>query len=266
MAQFVVFSIVGRTLVSGGQFQLEFFLEIIADVFDDFFMVMKICDHSRHFFLHLAIRSKLSKLKLPKFLVKLKRLFLGRPRDREVVMTSEEYAEYAVSPFSFQSFRPSLTELIFFSPLSIWVLFQEAFKLFDRDGNGEITRKELGLVMRSVGDNPSEAQLLELITEVDTDGSGTIDFSEFLQIVARRKRSDDGEAELREAFRIFDEDNNGFISADELRRVLTSFGERLEDEEVEQMLREADIDCECHLLGLCFNGVLSCRGVKVTGD
>merc|ERR1711924_481150 len=56
--------------------------------------------------------------------------------------------------------------------------FKEAFSLFDKDGDGTITTKELGTVMRSLGQNPTEAELADMINEVDADGSGTIDFPE----------------------------------------------------------------------------------------
>ncbi|KAJ6408453.1 hypothetical protein OIU84_011714 [Salix udensis] len=54
--------------------------------------------------------------------------------------------------------------------------FKEAFSLFDKDGDGCITTKELGTVMRSLGQNPTEAELQDMINEVDADGNGTIDF------------------------------------------------------------------------------------------
>ena len=52
----------------------------------------------------------------------------------------------------------------------------------------------------------------------------------------------DSEEEIKEAFRVFDKDGNGFISAAELRHVMTNLGEKLTDEEVDEMIREADID------------------------
>ncbi|KAF7031242.1 hypothetical protein CFC21_042601 [Triticum aestivum] len=119
--------------------------------------------------------------------------------------------------------------------------FKEAFSLFDKDGDGSITTKELGTVMRSLGQNPTEAELQDMINEVDADGNGTIDFPEFLNLMARKMKDTDSEEELKEAFRVFDKDQNGFISAAELRQVMTNLGEKL-SEEVEEMVREADVD------------------------
>uniref|UniRef100_A0A8D2JFL3 EF-hand domain-containing protein n=1 Tax=Sciurus vulgaris TaxID=55149 RepID=A0A8D2JFL3_SCIVU len=112
--------------------------------------------------------------------------------------------------------------------------FKEAFFLFVKDSDGTITTKELGTVMRSLGQNPTEAELQDMINEVDADGKGTIDFPEFLTMMARKMKDTD----------IFDEDGNGYISAAELRHVMTNLGEKLTDEEVDEMIREADIDGE----------------------
>ena len=120
--------------------------------------------------------------------------------------------------------------------------FKEAFSLFDKDGDGSITTKELGTVMRSLGQNPTEAELQDMINEVDVDGNGTIDFPEFLSLMARKMKETDTEEELMEAFRVFDRDGNGFISAAELRHVMTNLGEKLTNEEVDEMVREADLD------------------------
>ena len=120
--------------------------------------------------------------------------------------------------------------------------FKEAFSLFDKDGDGTITTKELGVVMRSLGQSPTEAELQDMITEVDTNKDGTIDFKEFLTLMAKKMKETDSEEELREAFKVFDKDGNGFISAAELRHVMTNLGEKLSDEEVDQMIKEADTD------------------------
>ena len=120
--------------------------------------------------------------------------------------------------------------------------FKEAFSLFDKNGDGNITTKELGTVMRSLGQNPTEAELVDMINEVDADGNGDIDFSEFLTMMARKMKDADSEDEIKEAFKVFDKDGNGYISAAELRHVMTNLGEKLTDDEVDEMIREADID------------------------
>merc|ERR1712153_124311 len=86
------------------------------------------------------------------------------------------------------------------------------------------------------------AELQDMINEVDADGNGTIDFPEFLSLMARKMKDTDTEEELIEAFKVFDKDGNGFISAAELRHVMTHLGEKLTDEEVDEMIREADVD------------------------
>ncbi|CAL9757584.1 unnamed protein product, partial [Musa acuminata subsp. burmannicoides] len=120
--------------------------------------------------------------------------------------------------------------------------FQEAFCLFDKDGDGCITLEELGTVIKSLGQDPSEEELQEMIREVDSDGNGTIEFGEFLNLMARKVKETNIEEELKEAFKVFDKDQNGFISAAELRNVMINLGEKLTDEEVDQMIREADLD------------------------
>lgn len=114
--------------------------------------------------------------------------------------------------------------------------------MFDKDGDGTISCKELGTVMRSLGQNPSQQELLEMINEVDGDGNGTIDFQEFVEMMAKKMKDTDSEEEIREAFKVFDKDGSGYIDSSELRQVMTTLGEKLTDEEVDEMIQEADID------------------------
>jgi calmodulin len=120
--------------------------------------------------------------------------------------------------------------------------FKEAFEIFDKDRDGFITTKELGEIMKNLGQTPTDAELQDMINEVDIDGNGNIDFKEFLGLMARKMRDTDTEEELIEAFKVFDRDSNGLISSQELKHVMTSLGEKITDEEVEEMIREADID------------------------
>nr|7KAA_A Chain A, Troponin C, skeletal muscle,Troponin I, fast skeletal muscle chimera [Homo sapiens] len=72
--------------------------------------------------------------------------------------------------------------------------FKAAFDMFDADGGGDISVKELGTVMRMLGQTPTKEELDAIIEEVDEDGSGTIDFEEFLVMMVRQMKEDAGGA------------------------------------------------------------------------
>ena len=89
--------------------------------------------------------------------------------------------------------------------------FQNAL-FCDQDGSGTISTKELLPVLRSIGQNPTEDEILNLVIEYDVNGDGTIDFDEFLEMMSKHTRETvDQTAEMREAFKIFDRDGNGYI-------------------------------------------------------
>merc|ERR1712232_1412284 len=81
-----------------------------------------------------------------------------------------------------------------------------------------------------------------MIATVEPDENGCIDFPDFLSLMARKMKETDTEEELIEAFKVFDRDGDGFISAGELRHSMTNLGEKLSDLEVDEMIRGADQD------------------------
>ena len=120
--------------------------------------------------------------------------------------------------------------------------FKAAFELFDKDRDGAINNKELGTVMRNLGQNPSEEELKQMINEIDFDKNGVIDFNEFLYLMVKKMNGNDTEEELLEAFKVFDRDGNGYVTSHELRCVMTTLCEETSPEEIEEMIKEADID------------------------
>ncbi|XP_065000166.1 uncharacterized protein LOC135633995 isoform X1 [Musa acuminata AAA Group] len=122
---------------------------------------------------------------------------------------------------------------------------KEVFSLFDKDGDGHITLEELRTIIRSLGREPTLQELQDMIREVDVDGNGTIEFDEFMNVIAMRTKEAaeaEAEEELREAFKVFDIDNNGYISPSELMSVMTNLGEEVTKEIAAQMIMEVDAD------------------------
>lgn len=117
---------------------------------------------------------------------------------------------------------------------------QEAFLRFDANGDGKISASELGSVLKSLGDNPSEEELLLMVKEVDRDGDGFIDLGEFI-LLNTTSSSAAGE-DLQDAFQVFDADDDGKISAQELHHVLIRLGESCTIEECGRMIRGVDTD------------------------
>ncbi|XP_044470582.1 red chlorophyll catabolite reductase, chloroplastic-like isoform X3 [Mangifera indica] len=119
---------------------------------------------------------------------------------------------------------------------------KEAFELFDTDGSGTIDAKELNVAMRALGFEMNEEQINQMIASVDKDGSGAIEFDEFVQMMTAKIGERDSKEELMKAFYIIDQDNNGKISVEDIRRIAKDLGENFTEREINEMVEEADKD------------------------
>ncbi|XP_033217644.1 caltractin [Belonocnema kinseyi] len=119
---------------------------------------------------------------------------------------------------------------------------KEAFDLFDPDGSGKIATKELKVAMRALGFEPKKDEIKKLTTAVDPDGLGSLSFEEFLSVTATKMSDKDTKDEVLKAFRLFDDDDTGKITFKNLKRVAKELGENLTDEELQEMIEEADRD------------------------
>ena len=114
---------------------------------------------------------------------------------------------------------------------------KEAFSLFDTDGDGRIAPSELGILMRSLGGNPTQAQLKAIVAEENL--TAPFDFPRFLDLMAKHMKPEPFDRQLRDAFKVLDKDSTGFVAVSELRHILTNIGEKLEPSEFDEWVHEA---------------------------
>lgn len=122
---------------------------------------------------------------------------------------------------------------------------REIFRSFDRNNDGSLTQLELGSLLRSLGLKPGPEELENLINKADTNNNGLIEFSEFVSLVSPEllsAKSPYTEDQLKQLFKMFDRDGNGFITAAELAHSMARLGHALTAEELTGMIKEADTD------------------------
>ena len=122
--------------------------------------------------------------------------------------------------------------------------FKQAFALFDKDGNGHVDADELGQVLASLGQIPTEEEIKRMIAEVDGDMNGTIEFTEFLQMMKSKMSKKENEEEIQEAFNAFDVNKNGIINAKTLLKAFKSMNEEFTDDEIKEMINVVGINGE----------------------
>ena len=122
-----------------------------------------------------------------------------------------------------------------------------AFDLFDGDNDGKIAPAELGKAIEKMGQKLSEEDLREMVKEVDSDYSGTIEFNEFVALMESKMRDNDSEEEIFEAFKIFDKKGNGHISRNDIKNVMKSLHDPLTQEELDDIMKTWDLDKDGYL-------------------
>lgn len=119
---------------------------------------------------------------------------------------------------------------------------KEAFDIFDKNNDGTISPNEVKDILKALELCSTEEQVSKMMKEADIDGSGGIEFGEFLQLMTKRYQRRDTSEELRRMFVVFDIDKSGTISQEEIKEVLTKMGESITTKEVEDMIAIADND------------------------
>jgi len=119
---------------------------------------------------------------------------------------------------------------------------REAFNLFDTEHSGTIDARELKAALRALGFEVKKEDVRRMLADVNKDPSQPIDFNDFCEMMRGRMPDKNSRAEIDKVFALFDEDEKGKISFRNLKRISQELGENLTDEELTEMIEEADRD------------------------
>ena len=109
---------------------------------------------------------------------------------------------------------------------------QDAFDLFDKDGDGTISAKELIVVMRSIGLNSTIEEVQSMMDEIVPENKGEIEFEGFMVLMAVKIKETEVEDELKETFKTIDRGNKGWYDIDDLRAMVLKYGDRISEDEI----------------------------------
>jgi centrin-1 len=119
---------------------------------------------------------------------------------------------------------------------------REGLHLFDADQSGAIEFRELKATVRSLGFEVKNEELKEMLSDIDGDGNGTIEFSEFLEMMTGKMGEKDSRKDIEKVFKLFNDDNTSWISFRNLARVAEELGKNIDDKEMQDMVAQADRD------------------------
>lgn len=118
------------------------------------------------------------------------------------------------------------------------------FHMFDKNGDGKITKKELSDSLENLGISISDPDMIQMIEKIDINGDGCVDIDEFEELYKSIMDDKDEDEDMREAFNVFDQNGDGFITEEELSTVLASLGFKHGKalEECKRMIKKVDSD------------------------
>lgn len=143
---------------------------------------------------------------------------------------------------------------------------REAFSLFDTERSGAIDARELKAALRALGFEVKKEDVRKMLADIGKDPSQPINFDEFCEMMKGRMPDKNSRAEIDKVFALFDEDDKGKISFRNLKRIAQELGESLTDEELQEMIEEADRDGDGLINPDEFYRVMRKRGTNPLDD
>ncbi|CAH0755747.1 unnamed protein product [Diatraea saccharalis] len=124
-------------------------------------------------------------------------------------------------------------------------MLRKAFQMFDTTKSGYIDVLKISTILNTMGQLFDDSELQALISENDPEGSGKINFDGFCNIASHFLEEEDAEAmqqELKEAFRLYDREGNGYITTSTLKEILAALDDKLSNADLDGIIAEIDTD------------------------
>lgn len=144
---------------------------------------------------------------------------------------------------------------------------KDIFSRFDMDSDGSLTHLELAALLRSIGLKPKGDEIHMLLSSMDANGNGSIEFDELVNAILPDMSEEVliNQEQLMEVFRAFDRDGNGYITAAELAGQMAKMGHPLTYRELTEMMRDADTNGDGVLSFNEFTSILGKSAVEFFG-
>ena len=122
--------------------------------------------------------------------------------------------------------------------------YKEAFDMFDKNKKGTISANDITKIMKNFGYPISRKEVEGMVAEMDTSGSGELDFEEFVTLMQKQTQiiDESHEDQVLKAFKSFDKDHDGKITNNEFRYILTQMGNKFSEEELDHLFKECNLD------------------------
>ena len=121
---------------------------------------------------------------------------------------------------------------------------KDIFDKYDSNRDGNVTSDELANILKAINLDVSDEEIKEIIEELELEGNNEINYEDFVSIVNRREKDVDTEEEVLKAFKFFDKEGNGLININDLKHIMITVCKNLSEPEIDDMLKEADLDMD----------------------
>lgn len=121
-------------------------------------------------------------------------------------------------------------------------IWKEVFDLFDVDGNGSLTPMNIRNAMLTLGYNPKKQMIYQLVSDLDFDESGGVDFQEFVKMMTTKPCEKDTDEDIERVYYMYDNEKKGYITKEDMIEAAQEIKEELTEEEIEIIIQEIDPD------------------------